>query len=31
LTLVNFYQKIGFLAIFVLKTPLMYECKYKNK
>jgi hypothetical protein len=21
LTLVNFYQKIGFLAIFVLKTP----------
>jgi len=25
LTLVNFYQKIGFFAIFVLKTPFMNE------
>ena len=31
LTLVNFYQKIGFLAIFVLKTPIMYERNYENK
>ena len=31
LTLVNFYQKIGFLAIFVLKTPFMYERNYENK
>ena len=31
LTLVNFYQKIGFFAFFVLKTPIMYERKYKNK
>jgi len=31
LTLVNFYQKFGFLAIFVLKTPFMYERNYENK
>ena len=33
LTLVNFYKKIGFLAIFVLKTPLMNErnCKINSK
>jgi len=29
LTLVNFYQKIGFLAIFVLKTPFMNERNQK--
>jgi hypothetical protein len=29
LTLVNVYQKIGFLAIFVLKTPFMNERNQK--
>ena len=29
LTFVNFYQKIGFLAIFVLKTPFMNERNQK--
>ena len=31
LTLVDFFQKIAFFAIFQLKTPFMYERNYENK
>ena len=31
LTLVDFFQKIAFFAIFLLKTPIMNERNYENK